>query len=291
MPAKIIDGKKIAQQIQEEIRQRIEELKITPGLAVIMIGENPASQVYVNMKERACQKVGIYSFTKKFPSTVPQERVLEEIDDLNADSRIHGILIQLPLPEGFEESEIINAVSPQKDVDGFHPLNIGKAALGEDTFIPCTPAGIRELLLKSGYNPEGRHVVIVGRSKIVGRPLANLLLQKAEGCNATVTVCHTRTREIHRFTRQAEILVVAAGCPNFITGDMVRPGAVVIDVGVNRVEDPTSPKGYRIVGDVHFPSVSQVAEALSPVPGGVGPMTIAMLLKNTVKAAEAATNV
>lgn len=286
MPAKIIDGKKIAQQIREEIKGRIKERRITPGLAVIMIGEDPASKVYVAMKERACQEVGIYSFTKKFPSTVSQQRILEEIDNLNTDPRIHGILIQLPLPEGFEESEIISAVSPQKDVDGFHPLNIGKATLGEDTFIPCTPAGIRELLLKSGYNPEGRHVVIVGRSKIVGRPLANLLLQKAEGCNATVTVCHTRTPEIRRFTRQAEILVVAAGCPNFITGDMVRPGSVVIDVGVNRVEDPASPKGYRIVGDVHFPSVSQVAEALSPVPGGVGPMTIAMLLKNTVKAAE-----
>jgi len=289
MSAKIIDGRAIAREIKQELIPRIEALRsqgITPGLAAILVGENPASKIYVSMKEKACQEIGIFTLTRQLPERIDQQDLLREIDSLNRDRRIHGILIQLPLPGHLDTPSVLEAVSPQKDVDGFHPVNMGRLLLGQEAFIPCTPAGVLELLRRSGHSPEGKHVVIVGRSNIVGKPLANLLLQKAPGRNATVTICHTGTADLASFTCQADILIVAAGRPRVVTGAMVKEGAVVIDVGVNRIPDPHSQKGYHIVGDVDFDSVRQVAGAITPVPGGVGPMTIAMLLRNTVQAAE-----
>lgn len=288
MQAKIIDGKKTAEEIKNSLRVRIRQLQdagTVPGLSVILVGENPASQIYVRMKRKACDELGIHSPTLNLPADVSQTQLLNIIDELNKDQSVHGILVQLPLPKHIDERVVLHAISPSKDVDGFHPVNRGKLLLGEDTFVPCTPFGIQELLLRSGYDPGGKHVVIVGRSKIVGLPLATLLLQKKQGANATVTVCHTGTENIGQITRQADILIAAMGRPEVIKGEMVKPGAVVIDVGVNRVEDPASEKGYRLVGDVEFETASRHAKAISPVPGGVGPMTIAMLMSNTVKAA------
>ena len=287
MDAIVIDGKKISQEIREELKSEVEKLGkkgLKPGLGVILVGENPASQIYVRNKERACEKIGIHTLTERLSSDISEEELLARIERWNDDPSIHGILVQLPLPDHIEERHIIERVSPEKDVDGFHPYTVGQMMLGTPRFLPCTPAGIQELLLRHGARPEGRHVVIVGRSNIVGKPLCNMLLQKAEGANATVTICHTGTPDISRFTKLADILVVAAGRPEVVNGSMVKKGAVVIDVGVNRVDDPTREKGYRIVGDVHFESARQVASAITPVPGGVGPMTIAMLLRNTVKA-------
>ena len=286
--ALIIDGKAIAVQVRSEIEKEIKALQgrsITPGLGVILVGENPASMTYVKMKQKMCEELGI--ITKEFrPNTgITQEELISLTNEFNSDPEIHGILIQLPLPDHIDEESALSNLSPEKDVDGFHPVNVGKMTLGEGGFTPATPAGIIELLMKSGNDPEGKHVVIVGRSRLVGRPLLNLLTQKRKGGNATVTLCHTRTKDLSSHTNRADILIAAAGMPEFIDGSMVKKGVVVIDVGTNRVKDSTKKSGYKLVGDVHFDSVSEKAAAITPVPGGVGPMTIMMLMKNCVKAA------
>ncbi len=286
--AEIIDGKAIAGQIQEEVNREVKELEkagVTPGLAVILVGNNPASVSYVRMKEKACKELGIVSFRYDLPADTPEEELLGLIRKLAQTPEVHGILVQLPLPDGLSQERVLEAIPPEKDVDGLHPFNVGKLLEGAPTFVPCTPAGIQELLVRSGNSPEGKHVVVMGRSNIVGKPLAALLMQKRRGANATVTVCHSRTSDLAAITRLADILVAAVGVPRFVTADMIRPGCVVIDVGVNRVEDPTVERGYRLVGDVDFDGVSQIAKAITPVPGGVGPMTIAMLMRNTVLAA------
>jgi methylenetetrahydrofolate dehydrogenase (NADP+)/methenyltetrahydrofolate cyclohydrolase len=286
--ARIIDGNKIAAAMRRELKRQVEALAargIVPGLAVVLAGENPASQVYVRRKEQACAELGIASFSHALPATCSEKRLLNLIARLNADDRVHGILVQLPLPPQINAQKVLRALDPRKDVDGFHPVNVGKMLIGEKGFLPCTPAGCRELLLRSGYDPAGKHVVIVGRSNIVGKPLAAILMQKAPGANATVTVCHSRTKNLAAVTRQADILVAAIGVPEFVKARMVKPGAVVIDVGVNRVEDAAAKTGRRLVGDVDFKAVRKKAKAITPVPGGVGPMTIAMLLKNTIEAA------
>ncbi|MSR07665.1 MAG: bifunctional 5,10-methylene-tetrahydrofolate dehydrogenase/5,10-methylene-tetrahydrofolate cyclohydrolase [Gemmatimonadetes bacterium] len=289
-PAKLIDGTEISRQMRSELAPAIAALKakgVNPGLAVVLVGENPASQVYVRMKGKACEEAGIYSETVLLPDDTPEARLLAEIDRLNADPRIHGILVQLPLPKQIEEHRVLLRVAPAKDVDGFHPENVGKVVLGDPTgFRPATPFGVQQLLIRSGVETKGAHVVIVGRSNLVGRPMAALLLQDGPGGNATVTTCHSRTRDIGSVTRQADILIVAMGKPRFITADMIRPGAVVIDVGTTRVDDPKSEKGFRLSGDVDFDGAKGVASAITPVPGGVGPMTITMLLYNTVQAAK-----
>ncbi|UCE17925.1 MAG: bifunctional methylenetetrahydrofolate dehydrogenase/methenyltetrahydrofolate cyclohydrolase FolD [Gemmatimonadota bacterium] len=288
MAANLIDGRRIGSEIREELRKQVADLKkqgIVPGLAVILVGDDPASRIYVRMKEKACVEMGFYSVTERLGRETSQSELLQRIEQFNNDPNIHGILVQLPLPDHLDEEQVLMALSPEKDVDGFHPVNIGRLVAGNPFLLPATPAGIQQLLIRSGYTPEGKHIVIVGRSNIVGKPMANILIQKKEGANATVTICHTGTSDIRAFTRQADILIVAAGRPEFVTGDMIRPGAVVIDVGVNRVEDASSDKGYRLAGDVHFASAREVAAAITPVPGGVGPMTITMLLSNTVQAA------
>ncbi|MBW2308535.1 MAG: bifunctional methylenetetrahydrofolate dehydrogenase/methenyltetrahydrofolate cyclohydrolase FolD [Deltaproteobacteria bacterium] len=283
MAAKIIDGKAVAQQMQEEFKSEVRQLQekegITPGLTVVLVGEDPASQVYVKNKGLACQKVGIQSFEHRLPADTPEDELLKLVDRLNGDDRTHGILVQLPLPKHINEAKILNAIRPDKDVDGFHPVNVGKLMIGEADFLPCTPAGIQELLIRSGTQIEGADVVVVGRSNIVGKPIAMILCQKASGANATVTITHTRTRNMAEHTRRADILIVAAGRPKAITADMVKSGVTVIDVGVNRLPDK------KLCGDVDFDGVKEVASAITPVPGGVGPMTITMLLKNTIKAA------
>lgn len=290
MPASLIDGKKIAEQIKQEVKAETERLKkergITPGLAFILVGENPASQSYVKMKGKGCDEVGFYSVTENLPVETSEEKLLQLIHTFNNDSKIHGILVQLPLPKHISEEKILSAIDYKKDVDGFHPINVGRLVAGLPCLKPCTPLGIQELLLRSGNDPSGKHVVVVGRSNIVGKPIANILLQKQKGANAVVTIVHTGTDDISRFTKQADILIAAMGKAECITGEMIKHGAVVIDVGINRVEDASAKNGYRIVGDVHFASASQVAGAISPVPGGVGPMTIAMLLRNTLEAAQ-----
>lgn len=289
--AKIIDGKKIAAQIRAEIGKEVKALarrKIVPGLAVVLVGDDPASQVYVRMKKKACAELGFASFDHDLPKNCSEKRLLNLIDKLNADPAVHGILVQLPVPKQINEARILNAIDPAKDVDGFHPVNVGKLLNGEATFLPGTPHGCQELLLRSGYDPAGKHVVIVGRSNIVGKPMAAILMQKAAGANATVTVCHSRTKNLAAITRQADILIAAIGVPNFIKSRMVKDGVVVIDVGVNRVKDSTKKSGYRLVGDVDFKNVSKKAKAITPVPGGVGPMTITMLLQNTLEAAKRA---
>lgn len=289
--ARIIDGKQIAQEMREELRQeclRLKEKGIVPGLGVILVGDDPASKSYVTAKERACQETGLYSSDNRLPAGTSQEELIDLVKQMNADPKIHGILVQLPLPAHLDESEVLLTIDPDKDVDGFHPLNVGRMVIGEKAFLPCTPHGVVQLLTRSGVQVPGSHVVVVGRSNIVGKPVANMLLQKKENANATVTVCHTRTRDIGSFTRQADIVIAAAGRPNTITADMVKEGAVVIDVGVNRVEDATRKSGYRLVGDVDFEAVSQKAGLITPVPGGVGPMTITMLLYNTVQSARMA---
>ncbi len=288
MSARIIDGKAIASDLHNQLAGDVKELAakgIRPGLAVVLVGENPASISYVTAKERACDKIGIFSRDIRLPEDTSQEKLLDVVAELNADSEIHGILVQLPLPEGLNEETVINAISPNKDVDGFHPVSIGRLVLNLDGFIPCTPHGVIKMLEASGTEIEGSDVVIVGRSRIVGAPLANLLFRKAAGGNATVTVCHTRTKNMAEKVKQADIVIAATGRPNTITADMVKKGATVIDVGVNRIEDSTRKRGYRLVGDVDFDAVKEVAAAISPVPGGVGPLTIAMLLWNTVVSA------
>lgn len=290
MAAELISGTEISRAMRAEIRQRVSALRaqgLVPGLATVLVGNDPASEVYVRMKGRAAEEAGIFSRQLVFPQDTREEELLGAVAGLNADPRIHGILVQLPLPEQIREPVILEAVDPDKDVDGFHPLNVGRLAAGDPHVLaPCTPLGVIELLLRSGHDPAGKHVVVVGRSKIVGRPVALLLLRKGRGGDATVTVAHSRTPDLGAVTRLADILIVASGRPGLIRGHMVKRGAVVIDVGVNRVDDPASEKGYRLVGDVAFDEVREVAAAISPVPGGVGPMTITMLLHNTVIAAE-----
>ena len=292
MTAKLIDGTAIGRQIRAELKAEVETLRargIVPGLTVVLVGEDPASQVYVRMKGKAADELGMRSDTIRLPAGAPEAELLALLDRLNADRAVHGILVQLPLPKHMDASKVLLRLSPEKDVDGFHPVNVGKLVIGDPTgFRPCTPAGVQELLVRSGADPDGKHVVVVGRSLIVGRPVANILMQKAQGANATVTVAHTGTRDLAGITRQGEILVVAAGRPEVITGDMIRPGAVVIDVGVNRVEDRAAEKGYRLVGDVNFTQAVEVASQITPVPGGVGPLTIALLMRNTVQAARQA---
>jgi methylenetetrahydrofolate dehydrogenase (NADP+) / methenyltetrahydrofolate cyclohydrolase len=287
--AKIIDGTAVGKAMRAELAAEIEALKargVTPGLAVVLVGENPASQVYVRMKGKACDDAGIYHETITLPKETSEGDLLALIERLNADPKIHGILVQLPLPKQINENRVLRRIDPAKDVDGFHPENVGKVSIGDASgFRPATPYGVQQLLLRSGVDTTGCHAVIVGRSNIVGRPMAALLLQQGPGGNATVTVCHSRTRDIGSITRQADILIVAIGKPEFVTGEMIKPGAVVIDVGVNRVDDPSLKQGYRLVGDVKFADARAVASAVSPVPGGVGPMTITMLLYNTVQAA------
>lgn len=289
MTAAMIDGRAIADQVLHELAQRIAALGargVTPGLAAVLVGDNSASTAYVRGKERAACAAGIFTETVRRPAHTTQDALLGLIDDLNADRRFHGIIVQLPLPDGLDEERATCAVAPEKDVDGLHPLNLGLLMRGQGVLLPSTPAGVQQLLVRSGHDPAGKHVVIAGRSNLVGKPLANILVQKESGANATVTLCHTGTPDLGSFTRQADILVAAIGRPWAVTAAMVRPGAVVIDVGINRVEDATRKTGYRLVGDVDFAAVAQVAGALTPVPGGVGPMTVAMLLVNTVTAAE-----
>jgi|TARA_B100000959_G_scaffold217451_1_gene229355 methylenetetrahydrofolate dehydrogenase (NADP+)/methenyltetrahydrofolate cyclohydrolase len=290
MGAQIISGRDIADEIRAELKDRVARLKeasgVTPGLATVLVGENPASQMYVGMKNKAAADMGINSRQITLSVDTSEDELLGVVSGLNADPGIHGILVQLPLPDHIDEGKVLEAIHPSKDVDGFHPVNVGRLATDSgDFFAPCTPAGVIEMLTRSGHDPSGKHVVVVGRSNIVGRPLAALLLRKAIGGNATVTVCHSRTADLGSVTRSAEILIVAMGRPEMITAEMVAPGAIVIDVGTNRVDDPSRDKGYRVCGDVLFDEVTEVAEAISPVPGGVGPMTITMLLANTVKAA------
>lgn len=285
----MIDGVAIGRTIRGELGADIAQLKergVTPGLAAVLIGENPASATYVRMKGKACDEIGLYHETITRPADVSEADLLALVDRLNAEPKIHGILVQLPLPKHINSGRVLLRIDPAKDVDGFHPVNVGKVSTGDPSgFRPATPYGVQQLLVRSGIETTGANVVIVGRSNIVGRPMAALLLQDGPGGNATVTVCHSRTRNMPAVTRQADILIVAMGKPEFVGGDMVRPGAVVIDVGVNRVDDPSAKQGYRLVGDVKFAEASQVASAITPVPGGVGPMTITMLLVNTVQAA------
>ena len=290
MSAQIISGKAIADDIRSELAERVAALKeehgITPGLATVLVGDDPASAIYVGMKNKAAGAMGIHSAQHTLPAETTEEELLGLVQGLNADPRIHGILVQLPLPRHISEGAVIEAIDPSKDVDGFHPVSVGRLATDSGEFFPpCTPAGIVEMLVRSGHDPAGKHVVVVGRSNIVGRPLASLLLRKGRGGDATVTVCHSRTPDLAAETRRADILVAAIGRPEMIGADMVRPGAVVIDVGTNRVDDPGSERGYRVCGDVCFDEVREVAAAISPVPGGVGPMTITMLLANTVRSA------
>lgn len=289
MPAKVIDGNGIAKQMRAELAEEIGALRgrgVTPGLAVVLVGDNPASHVYVRMKGKACDEAGLYHETIRLPKEITEAELLGLIERLNADHKIHGVLVQLPLPPQIDAERVLHRLDPAKDVDGFHPENVGKVALGDPTgFRPATPYGVQQLLVRSEVETAGRHAVIVGRSNIVGRPMASLLLRDGPGGNATVTVCHSRTRKVAEHTREADILIVAIGKPEFVTRDLIKPGAVVVDVGVNRVEDRSLKQGYRIVGDVNFSEAKQVASAVTPVPGGVGPMTITMLLHNTVQAA------
>ncbi|HYU06587.1 MAG TPA: tetrahydrofolate dehydrogenase/cyclohydrolase catalytic domain-containing protein [Thermoplasmata archaeon] len=289
--AEIIDGKKIAGEIRTGLKARLAKLADAgnvPGLAAVLVGENAASQLYVKMKSKASEEMGMAHWTIQLPEDVSEARLLQEVGRLNSDPKVHGILVQQPLPAQIRVEAAVAAVSPLKDVDCFHPVNVGLVLIGRPRFAPATPSGVVELLMRSGNDPRGKDVVILGRSNIVGKPLAALLMQKAPGANATVTLVHTATKDIAAHTRRADILAAAMGSPRFVKADMVREGAVVIDVGINRVPDPTAKGGYRTVGDVDFDAVKQKAKAISPVPGGVGPMTIAMLLSNTVSAAELA---
>ena len=291
MTAQIIDGKQVAADMRAELKAEVAELKekgIVPGLAVVLVGEDPASKSYVTAKERACEDMGIFSDDNRLDADTSQKELMALVEKLNKDPKINGILVQLPLPDGLNEAEVLLAIDPAKDVDGFHPVNVGKMVVGEKAFLPCTPHGILQLLMRSNVTVKGAEAVIVGRSNIVGKPLANMLIQKNDTGNATVTVCHTRTRDVSYHTKRADIVIAAAGRPNTITADMVKDGVVVIDVGVNRVEDATKKKGYRLVGDVDFEAVKEKASLITPVPGGVGPMTITMLLYNTVESAKRA---
>ena len=289
MTAHLIDGARIAAEIRQEVAMGVTDLKstygIVPKLGAILVGDDPASAVYVRNKEKAANEAGMLSEVRRFSSDITQEKLLEEDARLNSDSSIHGYITQLPLPSHIDEDEIISSISPEKDIDGLNPVNIGRLVMGRPVFVPATPAGIKEMLLRSGYDTAGKHVVVCGRSNIVGKPVANLFMQRAEGANATVTVCHTRTTDLKEITRTADILIAAIGQPNYVTADMVSDGVVVIDVGINRVEAPERKRGYKLVGDVDFQAVSVKALAITPVPGGVGPMTIAMLLSGVLKAA------
>ena len=289
MSAKILSGTDLSAEIRAEVATGVIEMQekhgVTPGLAVLLVGDDPASAVYVNNKRRACDQAGLFSDAAYLPATATEDEILSSVHGFNEDPRVHGILVQLPLPSGIDQHRVIEAINPDKDVDGIHPYNLGKLLQGRPDFAPCTPSGVVELLMRNGHDPEGANVVICGRSEIVGKPLAALLMQRARGGNATVTVCHTRTRDLPEATRAADVVVAAMGRPSAITADMVREGAVVIDVGINRVPDASARRGYRLVGDVDFEGVSQKAAAITPVPGGVGPMTIAMLLTNTLTAA------
>lgn len=289
-PDNLIDGRAIAEQIHSETEQQVRELKrrgVEPNLVFVRVGEDPASQVYVGMKERMSQRLGIRSETKVLPEATTQSELLRLIEQLNSDRLIHGILVQAPLPRQIDSTKIYEAVSPAKDVDGFHPVNTGKLLLGDTSgFVACTPAGVHELLIRSGVEIPGANVVILGRGNIVGKPMAAILVQKSKRANATVTVCHSHTKDIREHCKRADIIVAAMGVALFVKADMVKPGAVVIDVGVNRISDPTAKSGTKLVGDVDFEAVRKVAGKITPNPGGVGPMTIAMLMRNTVRAAE-----
>jgi methylenetetrahydrofolate dehydrogenase (NADP+)/methenyltetrahydrofolate cyclohydrolase len=289
MSAKIINGKEISSQIMEELKPRIAKLiekGIYPGLTVIILGQNPASMSYVKSKGKACERLGMRSETIMLAESTTQSDLLTVISKLNVDTKVHGILVQLPLPKHIDEDAVLEAINPEKDVDGFSPINMGRLLAGRNCFKPCTPNGVMELLARNGIDPAGKHAVIIGRSNIVGKPMAALLVQKAKGANATVTICHSHTKKMESITKKADILVAAIGSPGFVKASMVKKGAVVIDVGINRVEDASFEKGYKLVGDVDFESVKEVAKAITPVPGGVGPMTIALLMLNTVQAAE-----
>ena len=287
--AELIDGKRIAEDVRAEVAEGVAEVKarhgVTPGLAVVLVGDDPASAVYVRNKQRAATEAGMHAEDVTLPADTSQDELLKRLDAIDEDDRIHGVLVQLPLPSHIDKDAVMEALNPDKDVDGLHPVNMGRLVEGRQRFVPATPAGIQQILLRSGCGPEGKHVVVCGRSEIVGKPVSILLMQRQPGANATVTVCHTRTADLASITRQADILIAAIGRPLFITADMVKNGAVIIDVGVNRVDAPERKRGYRLVGDVDFEPVSEVAAAITPVPGGVGPMTIAMLLNNTLKAA------
>ncbi len=291
---KLILGKDISAEIYAELRERIEYLKsknVTPGLAVVLVGDDPASQVYVRKKGEMCEELGMKSLIIRMPADTTQEELMAKVKELNEDPTIHGFLVQLPLPEGLDEDAVIEAINPAKDVDCFHPSNLGRLLIGNPDFLPATPAGIHQMLVRSGIDTDGKNVVVVGRSNIVGKPTAALLMQKGMGMDSTVTVVHSHTKNLPDFTTRADILIVAIGKPRYITADMVKEGAVVIDVGTNRIEDPTSSSGGRLVGDVDFDNVKDKTSAITPVPGGVGPMTICMLMANAVKAAEKASGV
>jgi methylenetetrahydrofolate dehydrogenase (NADP+)/methenyltetrahydrofolate cyclohydrolase len=284
----IIDGKKIAQDIRNELKTDIEKLRSSgkgvPGLVAILVGENPASEIYVRNKAKACEEIGMLAKTEKHPADMNEDELLQLIESYNNHIKFHGILVQLPLPKHIDEDKVIEAISPKKDVDGFHPISVGNLVIGKPAFRSCTPAGIQELLIRYKIETKGKHVVVLGRSNIVGKPIANIMLQKKEFANSIVTICHSAAPDVSYYTRQADILIAAMGSANFVKANMVKDGVVVIDVGINRIDDPTASKGYRVVGDVDFDEVSKKASYITPVPGGVGPMTIAMLLKNTYEA-------
>jgi methylenetetrahydrofolate dehydrogenase (NADP+)/methenyltetrahydrofolate cyclohydrolase len=284
----LIDGKRTAQEIREELKADIQKIKEegrnVPGLVAILVGDDPASKIYVKSKGKACNEIGMRTKTEEIPSSISEKELLNIIESYNNNPDYHGILVQLPLPEHISEDKIIEAISPEKDVDGFHPVSVGKLVIGKDTFRSCTPAGIQELMIRYKIETKGKHVVVLGRSNIVGKPIANIMLQKKEHANSIVTICHSAAPDVSYYTKQADILIAAIGVPEFVKADMVKEGVVVIDVGINRVEDSSKPKGYRLTGDVAFDEVAEKASYITPVPGGVGPMTIAMLLKNTYKA-------
>ena len=291
MSAVLISGKDVSESIYPERRVRIEALRAkgtVPGLAVVLVGEDPASQVYVRMKGKKCEELGMHSVTVIMPEDTTQAELLAKVGEINADESIHGFLVQLPLPKHIDEKAVINAIDPRKDVDCFHPVNVGKMLIGEPEYLPATPAGVQQMLIRSGIETAGKHVVVIGRSNIVGKPMAAMMMQKGAGADSTVTVVHSRTKDLPAITRQADILIAAIGKARFVTADMVKEGAAVIDVGTNKIDDPTAKNGSRLVGDVDFEAVKEKASHITPVPGGVGPMTICMLMANTVKAAESA---
>ena len=289
MSAELIDGKLLAQEMKAELKEQVSKLVeqgVTPGLGVILVGNDPASNSYVTSKEKACERIGIFSDDTRLPETITEEELLVHVERMNKDDKIHGILVQLPLPKHIDENKIINAITPEKDVDGFHPVSVGKMILGQETYLPCTPHGCLKLLERYNVETEGAEVVVIGRSNIVGKPVANLLMRKDKPGNSTVTVCHTRTKDLLSFTKRADIIIVASGFPNTLTADMVKEDVVVIDVGITRVEDSSRERGYRLIGDADFDSLKDKVKKITPVPGGVGPMTITMLLFNTVKSAQ-----
>ncbi len=289
MAAEIISGAAVAEQIRAELKVKVQELKakgINPGVVFVRVGEDPASVSYVTGKSKAADELGILSETIVLPVDTPEQQLLDLVHKLNKEHKYHGILVQLPLPKQIDADKVLTAIDPEKDVDGFHPVNVGKLLIGDPYFMPCTPHGVQELLVRSGNSPEGKHVVVCGRSNIVGKPVMAILIQKQKGANATVTMVHTGTKDMAKYTRQADILIAAMGKPQVITADMVKEGVVVIDVGVNRIPDATKKSGFRLVGDTDFEHIKEKAKAITPVPGGVGPMTITMLMVNTVRAAE-----